>query len=160
MYNNCMSAIGSPAPDFTLSDQDGNVQSLSAQRGKWVLVYFYPKDDTSGCTTESCGFRDQFAEFQKRGVTVFGVSKDSTESHAKFAQKFSLPFPLLSDPQMSMIEAYGAWGEKSFLGKKTMGILRMSYLIDPKGTIAKVYETVKPEDHPTDVLRDLDSFAR
>lgn len=147
--------IASPAPSFTLPDQDGKIHSLGDQRGHWVLLYFYPKDDTPGCTTESCGFRDQCTELKKHGVTVFGVSKDSVESHKKFSGKFAIPFPLLSDPQKSMIEAYGAWGEKKFLGKTYDGILRISYLIDPEGKIAKVYEKVKPEEHPAEVVRDI-----
>ncbi|MSR87076.1 thioredoxin-dependent thiol peroxidase [Candidatus Peribacteria bacterium] len=151
--------IGSPAPDFTLPDQDGNVHSLSNQQGKWVLVYFYPKDDTPGCTKEACGFRDLYDELKKLGVVIFGVSKDSAESHKKFAGKFSLPFPLLSDPEKTMIDAYGAWGEKKFLGKTYDGILRISYLIDPQGKIAKVYGTVKAEEHPEEVLRDVKEHA-
>ncbi len=146
---------GTPAPDFSLTDQDGATHSLTSQRGHWVLIYFYPKDDTPGCTTESCGFRDHFHALKNSGVTVFGVSKDSVESHKKFAGKYALPFPLLADPEMSMIEAYGAWGQKKFLGKTYDGILRISYLIDPDGKIAKVYEKVKPEEHPAEVVRDI-----
>ncbi len=146
---------GTPAPSFSLPDQEGNTHSLDQSRGQWLLLYFYPKDDTPGCTTEACGFRDLYAELQKRGVIVLGMSADSAESHEKFAEKFSLRFPLLSDPDKKTIQAYGAWGEKSMMGKKYMGILRTSYLIDPDGKIAKVYEKVKPEEHPQEVLKDV-----
>ncbi len=152
-------SVGSPASDFSLPDQNSKVHSLKDELGTWVLIYFYPKDDTPGCTTEACGFKDQWSALQKRGVTVFGVSADSIESHKKFAKKFSLPFPLLSDLDKNMIEAYDAWGEKTFLGKKYMGIFRMSYLIDPEGRIAKVYEKVKVEDHPAEVLRDVSAIS-
>lgn len=154
-----MLTVGTAAPDFTLSDQNGESHSLSAERGHTVLLYFYPKDDTPGCTKEACGFRDRIAEFQKKGVTVFGVSKDSVASHKKFADKFTLAFPLLSDPDATVIKAYGAWGEKSFLGKTSMGILRISYLIDSEGKIAKVYEKVKPDEHPSEILRDIEELA-
>ena len=154
-YSDHMLPIGSQAPDFSLPDQDGTVHSLSAERGHYVLLYFYPKDDTPGCTAEACGFRDSWIELQKRGVTVFGISKDSPDSHKKFADKFSLPFPLLSDPEKKMIEAYGAWGEKTFLGKKYMGISRVSYLIDPEGRVAKVYEKVKAGEHAAEVVEEV-----
>ncbi|NOS68028.1 MAG: thioredoxin-dependent thiol peroxidase [Candidatus Peribacteraceae bacterium] len=155
-----MLTVGTPAPNFTLPDQDGTVHSLSEEKGRWVLIYFYPKDDTPGCTTEACGFQDEMVKLKKHDVVIFGVSADSVEKHAKFAQKFSLSFPLLSDADKTMIEAYGAWGEKSFMGKNYMGILRISYLIAPDGKIAKVYEKVKVEDHPAEVLRDLDVLAK
>ena len=145
----------SSAPDFSLPDQEGNMRSLRDQQGTWLLLYFYPKDDTPGCTKEACGFRDQYAELRKRGVIVFGVSKDSVESHKKFSGKFSLTFPILSDPDKTVIQAYGAWGPKQFMGRKYDGILRVSYLINPEGKIAKVYEKVNPEEHPSQVLRDL-----
>ena len=136
-----MRTVGQSAPDFSLPDQHATVHSLSAERGTWVLLYFYPKDDTPGCTAEACGFRDQFETLRERGVVVFGISADSVESHRKFSEKFSLPFPLLSDSEKTVIDAYGAWGEKSFMGKKYSGILRISYLIDPNGMIAKAYDT-------------------
>ncbi len=154
-----MLSNGTPAPAFALPDQNGVVHSLSDERGRWVLVYFYPKDDTPGCTTEACNFRDHFEILQRKGVTVFGVSKDPVESHRKFAEKFQLPFALLADPDRTMIEAYGAWGEKTFLGKTSMGILRTSYLIDPDGNIARVYGKVKPEEHAKEVLQDLEKLA-
>lgn len=151
--------VGSPAPHFNLPDQDGKLQSLKAERGRWVLIYFYPKDETPGCTTEACGFRDLFQTLKHKNVTVFGVSKDSVESHKKFAGKYALPFPLLADTEKKMIDAYGAWGEKTFVGKTFMGILRISYLINPEGKIAKVYEKVKPDEHPSEILRDIEELA-
>ncbi len=146
---------GQPAPEFSLPDQTGKVHTLSAYRGRWVLVYFYPKDDTPGCTTEACGLRDRFAKFSKIKTVVLGVSADSVKSHQKFAEKFTLPFPLLADEQKQMVQAYGVWGEKSFMGKKYLGITRISFLIDPQGKIAKVYPKVTPADHPDEVLQDL-----
>ncbi|MBI3615555.1 MAG: thioredoxin-dependent thiol peroxidase [Candidatus Omnitrophica bacterium] len=147
--------IGDTAPAFTLPDQDGKEHSLSEYKGSWVLVYFYPRDDTPGCTREACTLRDHFSKFGKLKAQVFGVSADTVASHKKFAQKFKLPFPLLADPEKKMIQAYGAWGEKHFMGKKYLGIYRNSFLIDPKGKIAKVYEKVKPEDHAEEVLKDI-----
>ena len=147
--------MGDTAPAFTLPDQDGKEHSLSEYKGSWVLVYFYPRDDTPGCTTEACTLRDHFPKFGKLKAQVFGVSADSVASHKKFAQKFKLPFPLLADPEKKMIRAYGAWGEKHFMGKKYLGIYRNSFLIDPKGKIAKVYEKVKPDVHAEEVLKDL-----
>ena len=146
---------GQPAPAFSLPDQTGTIHTLSAYRGRWVLVYFYPKDDTPGCTTEACGLRDRFAKFSTLKAVVLGVSADSVKSHQKFAEKFKLPFPLLADEQKSMVQAYGVWGEKSFMGKKYLGITRTSFLIDPQGRIAKVYPKVTPADHPDEVLQDL-----
>lgn len=153
-------AIGDIAPAFSLSGTDGKTYSLAAQKGKWVLIYFYPKDDTPGCTTEACTLRDNFPKFKKLAVTVFGVSKDSLKSHEKFTEKFSLPFILLADPEAKMIEAYGAWGKKKFMGREYMGIFRNSYLIDPKGKIAKIYEKVKPELHANEVLADLKTLMK
>ena len=146
------------APKFTLLDQGGQKQSLSAQKGKWVLIYFYPKDDTPGCTKEACTIAEVYNDFSKMGVTVFGVSKDSVASHKKFADKYSLPFSLLSDEEGKVIEAYGAWKEKSMFGKKNMGINRISYLINPKGKVEKVYPKVSPATHALDILKDLKSL--
>ncbi|MCA9358838.1 thioredoxin-dependent thiol peroxidase [Candidatus Kaiserbacteria bacterium] len=146
------------APKFTLLDQGGQKQSLSAQKGKWVLIYFYPKDDTPGCTKEACTIAEVYNDFSKMGVTVFGVSKDSVASHKKFADKYSLPFSLLSDEEGKVIEAYGAWKEKSMFGKKYMGINRISYLINPKGKVEKVYPKVSPATHALDILKDLKSL--
>lgn len=147
--------VGQTAPDFTLSDQFGKEHRLSSYRGKWVLVYFYPKDDTPGCTKEACGIRDRFSEFQKIQAVVLGISADSVESHKKFFNKFKLPFPLLADDQKKVVQAYGVWGEKRFMGKTYMGISRSSFLIDPNGKIAKIYPKVKPEEHAEEILRDL-----
>lgn len=146
---------GQSAPDFTLPDQEGNEHTLSAMRGKWVLVYFYPKDDTPGCTVEACSVRDRFPKFKDLALTVFGISVDSVKSHAKFAQKYKLPFTLLSDEDKTVVKAYGVWGKKKFMGREYMGTSRTSFLVDPKGCVAKIYENVKPEKHIDEVLADL-----
>lgn len=146
---------GDPAPDVVLPDQDGNTRKLSELRGKWVLVYFYPRDDTPGCTIEACGLRDAAGEYSRAGITVLGISADSAKSHRKFADKFQLPFTLLADEEKSVIRAFGAWGKKQFMGREFDGILRQSFLVDPKGKIAKVYPKVKPEEHAGEVLADL-----
>ena len=150
-----MIQTGTPAPAFTLEDQDGKTHLLSDYIGKEVLLYFYPKDDTPGCTTEACNIRDGYEEFQKMGLVILGVSKDSTKSHKKFAEKFSLPFPLLSDETGGVIKQYGSWGKKKFMGREYMGIERMSFLIDEKGNLSKIYETVKPKDHVEEVKGDI-----
>ncbi|XKT74125.1 MAG: thioredoxin-dependent thiol peroxidase [Patescibacteria group bacterium UBA2163] len=152
-------AINTPAPEFTLSDQNGNVHTLSQYKGQWVLLYFYPKDDTPGCTKEACAIRDTFPEFSAINAQVFGVSKDSVASHKKFAEKYSLPFPLLSDEDGTVVGQYGVWQEKQFMGKKYMGIMRSSFLIDPDGIIKKVYEKVRPEQHAEEVIEDLKSLS-
>lgn len=146
---------GDSAPDIALPDQDGNPRSLAEQRGKWVLVYFYPRDDTPGCTIEACGLRDASDAYSRAGITVFGISADPSKSHRKFADKFQLPFALLADEQKTVIRAFGAWGKKKFMGRVFDGILRQSFLIDPKGKIAKVYPKVKPEGHAEEVLADV-----
>lgn len=143
------------APDFSLPDETSATRSLSEFIGKWLLLYFYPKDDTPGCTKEACGIRDSYGEFEKFGVWVVGISKDTPASHAKFKQKYNLPFTLLSDTEKTVIQAYEAWGEKRFMGKTFMGILRISYLISPVGNIEKVYPKVDPASHPKEVLDDL-----
>lgn len=143
------------APNFSLPDQRGKIHKLADYKGKWVLVYFYPNDDTPGCTKEACSFRDNFGEFKKRGVQILGISKNTVKSHTKFANKFSLNFPILSDESLETIKAYGAWGLKKFMGREFEGVLRNSYLVDPKGEIVKTYEKVKPEIHPTKVLQDF-----
>lgn len=143
------------APDFTLLDQNGQPHALHDYRGKWVILYFYPKDDTPGCTTEACNFRDSLRELQKLGMVVLGVSKDSVASHGRFAAKYRLNFPLLSDPEHQVIEQYQAWGEKKFLGKVFLGILRTTYLIDPQGYIVKIYPQVNPTQHAADILADF-----
>lgn len=143
------------AIDFSLTDQNGKVHKLSSYRGSWVLLYFYPKDDTPGCTKEACGFRDSLNELKKHNVVVLGVSADSVTSHQKFAQKYNLNFPLLADEKKEVIKAYGAWGKKKFMGKEFEGILRVSFLINPEGDIVKKYDKVKPEIHAGEVLEDI-----
>lgn len=145
----------STAPSFTLLDQNGQKHSLKDYKGKKILLYFYPKDDTPGCTTEACSFRDSLNDFKKHGVQVLGVSCDSPESHKKFAEKFHLNFPLLADTEKEVVQKYGVWGEKSMYGRKYMGIFRDSFLIDEKGKIVKHYQKVKPAEHVEQVLKDL-----
>lgn len=147
--------VGARAPDFTLHDQSGAAHTLSDARGSWVLLYFYPKDDTPGCTVEACTIRDQFPKFKKLGITVFGVSVDSEKSHAKFVTKYELPFTLLADVDKKVVRAYGVWGKKKFMGREYLGTMRTSFLIDPDGRIAKIYENVKPEKHADEVLLDV-----
>lgn len=143
------------APDFTLPDQDGVSQTLSAHRGSWILLYFYPKDDTPGCTKQACAIRDAFPDFTKLGITVFGISPDSVKRHAKFKEKYGLPFTLLADEGHAVASLYGAWGRKKFMGREYDGVFRTSFLIDPEGKVANVYENVKPEQHAAEVLADL-----
>lgn len=154
-----MIAVGQIAPDFSLPDQDGKTHSLSQYVGRWVLLYFYPKDMTPGCTKEACMIRDAFPRFEQVHAHVFGISADSVESHKKFHDSYELPFPLLSDSGKEMISQYGAWGEKKMMGKSYMGIKRMSVLIDPEGHVKKIYEQVKPEVHAEEVLADLKEFG-
>lgn len=146
---------GIKAPEFELPDQDGKVHNLADYRGKWVLLYFYPKDNTSGCTKEACAIRDEFPRFGKLDAVVLGVSKDSIESHRRFSGKHDLPFTLLSDTETKVQQAYGVWGKKKMAGREYMGAFRKSFLVDPKGIIAKVYEKVKPLEHAAEVLEDL-----
>ncbi|MPM75999.1 putative peroxiredoxin bcp [bioreactor metagenome] len=143
------------APDFELADETGKFHKLSDYRGKYVLLYFYPKDDTPGCTTEACSFRDAFADYSKAGVVIFGLSGDSVKSHLKFKEKYHLPFNLLSDEEHKVLEAYGVWGLKKMMGREYMGIFRTSYLIAPDGTVKKVFENVKPDGHSQEVLAAL-----
>ncbi len=152
--------IGQKAPAFTLPDQNGTMHSLGELKGKWVLLYFYPKDNTPGCTMEACGIRDSFPAFQKVKAVVFGVSADTPESHQRFTAKYKLPFTLLSDEDHAVLDAYGVWGKKKFMGRSFMGISRTSFLIDPQGKIAKVYEGVKPAIHAEEVLKDLETLAK
>lgn len=147
--------IGQSAPNFTLPDQNGKDHKLSDYKGSWVLVYFYPKDDTPGCTKEACSIRDNFPKFKKSKAIVLGVSVDSVKSHAKFAEKYDLPFILLSDEDKKVVKKYGVWAKKKFMGKEYMGTVRTSFLIDPAGKIAKIYEKVNPETHAEEVLKDL-----
>lgn len=150
-----MIVIGTKAPAFTLLDQDEKSNSLEDYEGKWVILYFYPKDDTPGCTVEALGMRDIFLEFKKADAVVLGVSPDSTKSHKKFAEKFDLNFPLLADTEKKVAEVYGVWGNKKFMGREYMGILRTTFLIDGKGVVQKVYENVKTKGHAEAILADL-----
>ena len=147
---------GSVAPNFAAKDANGETVRLKDLRGQRVVLYFYPKDDTPGCTKEACSFRDAFADFKKRGIRVLGVSVDGEASHKKFAAKYKLPFTLLADPDHSIADAYGVYGEKKFMGRTYMGVKRITFLIDEKGKVKKVFEKVKPEEHARDVL---DVFA-
>lgn len=146
---------GDKAPDFSLPDQDGKRHKLSDYKGSWVLLYFYPKDFTPGCTKEACGIRDNFAGFGKIGAEVLGVSVDSVESHKKFAQKHQLPFRLLADEEKQAVKLYEVWQKKKIMGREFFGTKRTSFLIDPAGKVAKIYETVKPAVHAQEVLQDL-----
>lgn len=147
------------APDFSLPDQDGNLKTLHDYHGQWVVLYFYPKDDTPGCTAEACSFRDERDAIAEYGnAVVLGISKDSVKSHKKFAEKYKLNFTLLSDQSAETIKAYGAWGQKKFMGRKFMGILRNTYLIDPDGNLAKTYEGVNPKEHAAAIIADLRAF--
>ncbi len=143
------------ALNFSLPDQNGKIHTLSDYQGKWVIIYFYPKDDTPGCTKEACSFRDQMKQFQDKGVTILGISKDSVSSHKKFADKYNLNFILLSDESKETIKSYGAWGVKKFLGKSFEGVLRKTYLINPDGELAKMYAKVDPSIHTHEILNDL-----
>jgi peroxiredoxin Q/BCP len=143
---------GNAAPAFTAKDSAGQTVKLKDFKGQKVVLYFYPKDDTPGCTKEACSFRDDFAIFKKRGISVLGVSPDSEASHKKFTAKYKLPFTLLSDPDHAIAEAYGTYGQKKFMGRTYMGILRTTFLIDEKGKIKKVFEKVKPDEHAREVL--------
>lgn len=153
-------AVGEKAPAFSASDQSGIVHTLSENSGSWLILYFYPEDDTSGCTTEACNFRDNLSALQRNKVKVFGVSPDSIASHRKFVDKYALPFPLLADEDKKIMTLYGVWMEKSGDGeRKYMGVERATFLINPEGTIKKVYEKVKPEEHIDEVLRDLKTLV-
>jgi len=148
-------SVGDKAPAFELPDQAGTVHRLQDYAGKWVLLYFYPKDDTPGCTTEACMLRDNYDSFKKIDAVVLGVSIDSPKSHGKFVTKYDLPFTLLADEEKKTVEDYGVWGLKKFMGREYMGTKRVSFLIGPDGTIAKIYEDVKPAAHAEEVLNDL-----
>lgn len=151
-----MLEIETQAPAFTLKDQDGNTVSLSDFAGKRVVVYFYPRDNTPGCTRQACAFAQNFDGFRSRDVVVIGISKDSVASHLKFAQKYELPFILLSDPELQAIQAYDVWQEKKLYGKVSMGVVRTTYVIDPQGNIEKVMPKVKPDTNAADILAYLD----
>jgi peroxiredoxin Q/BCP len=147
--------VGAKAPDFNSTDQDGKKVALKGFSGKKVVLYFYPKDDTPGCTKEACAFRDHFAEFKKLGVEVLGVSVDTEKSHKSFAEKFKLPFTLVADTDKKIVDAYGVWGEKSMYGRKYMGTNRVTYLINEAGRIAAVFPKVKPEEHVEEILAQI-----
>lgn len=146
---------GDPAPEFSASATDGSTLRLSDLKGRPVILYFYPRDDTPGCTKEACAFRDEYAAFKKKGAVILGVSADSVKSHGKFTEKFKLPFPLLADEDKAIVKAYGAWGEKSFMGRKYEGIHRVTFLIGVDGRIQNVWPKVKPEAHAAEVLAAL-----
>ncbi len=150
---------GTPAPEFSLYDAQGHLHTLKKYYGKWVLLYIYPADDTPGCTKEACAFRDLWSEFQKQGIVVFGLSADNQVSHQKFSAKFRLPFPLLSDESKLTLKAYESYGKKTMFGKEYLGILRNSFLINPTGDIAKIYEGVNPEQHAAEVLADVHKLS-
>ena len=143
---------GDEAPDFTLESDSGEAITLSSLRGSPVILYFYPKDDTTGCTAQACGIRDLYGEFERAGAVVLGVSPDSVASHVKFRDKYDLPFTLLADPDHEVAERYGVWGEKKYMGRTYMGVKRSTFVIGPDGTIAKVLHNVKPTTHADDVL--------
>ena len=146
---------GDRAPDFRAATSGGGIVSLKDFNGKYLVLYFYPKDDTPGCTKEACGFRDAFKDFTKAGAVVLGVSIDAVKKHDKFVEKFALPFPLLADEDKSIVQAYGVWGKKKFMGREYMGTNRVTFLIDPKGRIKKIWTAVKPEEHAAEVLSAL-----
>jgi peroxiredoxin Q/BCP len=148
---------GDAAPDFSAAASGGGKLSLADFKGKNVILYFYPKDDTPGCTKEACAFRDAFSEFQKRGAVLLGVSPDSPASHDKFVEKFKLPFPLLADEDKKIVNAYGVWGDKSFMGRVYQGTRRVTFLIGGDGRIKKIWPKVKPEEHAAEVLAALGS---
>lgn len=146
---------GDPAPAFKAETTDGSTISLADFKGRSVILYFYPKDDTPGCTREACGFRDQHEAFLRKGAVVLGVSPDPVASHARFATKHGLPFPLLADPEKKIVTAYGVWGEKVFMGRKYQGTHRVTFHIGPDGKIARIWDSVKPDEHPGEVLASL-----
>ena len=155
-----MLKVGRKAPSFSLLDQYETKHTLKQYVGQWILMYFYPKDDTPGCTKEACTIAEVYSDFKRRKVAVLGVSKDTPRSHQKFAEKYNLPFTLLSDPDMTMIEKYGAYKEKKMFGKPVRGTHRISYLINPEGVIAKVYPDVDPANHAAELLIDIKALQK
>ena len=147
-----MLTVGTQAPDFTLTDREGRTVSLSDFRGKKVVVYFYPKDNTPGCTRQACAFAGAYAAFREKNVEVIGISRDSTASHQRFAEKYNLPFILLSDPERQAIEAYGVWQEKKLYGKVSYGVVRTTFIIDEQGNIEKIMPKVKPDTNAAEIL--------
>ena len=144
--------VNDPAPDFQLLDETGTLRRLADWRGKPVVLYFYPKDDTPGCTAEACNFRDDHSQYEQAGVTILGVSPDTPKSHAKFKAKYHLPFTLLADTDHQVCELYGVWGRKKFMGREYDGVFRSTFLIGPDGNILRVYENVKPAEHSREIL--------
>lgn len=155
-----MLKLKSKAPAFTLPDQEGKEHSLKDSLGKWVALYFYPKDDTPGCTVEACSFRDNYARLRRVGIVVLGVSVDPVKKHRKFVEKYALPFTLLSDEEKVVVDKYGVWGKKKFMGREYMGTFRTTFLIDPAGNIAKIYENVKPDVHVEAILADVRAMKK
>ncbi|HIK45974.1 MAG TPA: thioredoxin-dependent thiol peroxidase [Leptolyngbyaceae cyanobacterium M65_K2018_010] len=151
-------AVGDPAPDFSLPDAEGNTYSLSSLKGKRVVLYFYPRDNTPGCTKEACGFRDHYSTYQDKDVVVLGVSTDDAKSHTKFTTKYNLPFPLLIDQGGEVASRFGVYGLKKFMGKEYMGTTRSTFVIGPDGRLEKIYLKVKPETHAETVLADLEAL--
>ncbi|RIH88375.1 putative peroxiredoxin bcp [Meiothermus luteus] len=152
--------VGAQAPAFALADQEGRIHRLEDYLGRWVVLYFYPKDDTPGCTKEACSFRDEKGNLEALGAVVLGVSADDVQSHARFHSKYALNFPLLSDPGKEVIRAYGAWGVKQLYGQVYEGVMRQTYLIDPAGRVARVWEKVRPEGHAAEVAEALLELQR
>ena len=150
-----MLEVGTKAPDFTLPDQNGDLHSLLEYRGKKVILYFYPKDNTPGCTKQACGFAERYPQFIEKGAVVLGISKDSVASHKNFEEKYGLPFTILSDPELVAIQAYDVWQEKKNYGKTYIGVVRTTYLIDEEGKIAKAFDKVKAVDNPEQMLGEL-----
>ena len=151
-----MLEVGTRAPMFTLPDQSGINHSLADYAGKWVILYFYPKDNTAGCTAQACGFAELYPHFREKGAVILGVSKDSVASHKRFEEKYGLPFTLLSDPELSVIKAYGVWQEKKLYGKVSMGVVRTTYLIDEQGMIVKALGKVKAAENPAQMMKALE----
>lgn len=154
-----MLTIGEPAPDFTLADQNGEIRTLKDFAGKKLILYFYPKDNTAGCSKQAAGYAHLAAQFKEKGACVVGISKDSVASHQRFIEKLDLPFTLLSDPERQAIEAYGVWKEKKMCGKVSMGVVRSSFIIDENGILRGIYENVKAADNPAKMLALLDTLA-
>ena len=150
-----MLEIGTKAPEFSLPDQNGKIRNLADYRGQKVVLYFYPKDMTSGCTKQACGFGEMYPQFREKGAVVLGVSKDSVVSHKKFEEKYGLPFTLLADPELEVIKAYDVWKEKKLYGKTSMGVVRTTYLIDEEGVIVKAFDKVKAAENPAQMLGEL-----
>lgn len=150
-----MLEVGTRAPDFELPDQNGNIHTLKQYRGKKVILYFYPKDDTPGCTKQACNFGELYPQFKEKDAVVIGVSKDSVASHKKFEEKYGLPFPLLADTERKVVQAYDVWKEKTVFGKTSLGIIRTTYLIDEQGMIEKAFSNVKAADNPAEMLAEI-----